>query len=74
MRLPLRLPVFASKKLRNAAANDSNALLYASLLYSPHHGAISVFHSFHQRRCAYIDQSAFSPRANWDCTCESMRL
>lgn len=48
----------------NAAANDSNALLYASLLYSAHHGAISFFHSFHQRRCAYIDQSAFSLRAS----------
>lgn len=74
MRFPLRLPVFEAKWFFNAADNDSNALLYASLLYSAHQGAISFFHSFHQRRCAYIDQSAFPLRASWDWMCASMRL
>ena len=71
---PARLPFLLSDQFLNAWDSHSNALLYASLLFSRHHGAISSFHSFHQRRIAYNVQSGFSPKEIWRWTCASIRL
>src|ERR1039458_997980 len=50
---PARLPLRLSDQLRSALARAASPELYASLLFSRHHGASTSFCAFHSRRRAY---------------------
>src|SRR5215470_6403928 len=60
---PTRSPSRLSDQARSARARASRPELYASLLFSGHHGATSSFCRFHSRRSAASDQLSDSVSA-----------